>query len=220
MKQLSLVNPVDARFSILLGGELTLTSRVRAQTAGTRTIAADSGMAHAAALGLGVELWVGDFDSAPAALQAAYPQVPRQTHPADKDKTDGELAIDAALALGARQLLLVGALGGQTDHALGHLALLLSLAGRGVPAFATSGSEEAYPLLPGRLPISLPPGSRLSVIAFSDLGGLDISGVRWPLQQAAVGIGSTWTLSNVATGPVEIALRSGTGVVLAYPGGG
>ncbi len=196
-----------------------MTERVRGQILGTRAIAADGGMAHAAALGLSVELWVGDFDSASPALQAAYPDVPRQTHPVDKNKTDGEIAIDAALALGATELVLVGGLGGQTDHALGNMALLLALAGRDINAYATSGREEAYPLTPGRFSIDLARGSRLSVIALSPLFGLDISGVQWPLGKADVKVGSTWTLSNVATGPVSLGLISGTGLVLAYPAG-
>lgn len=208
------------RFSILLGGALTATQRLRAQTAGTRVIAADSGMAHAAALGLTAELWVGDFDSAPAALQSQFSKIPRETYPADKDKTDGEIAVDAAVVRGVGNVIFVGALGGQTDHATGNLALMLALARRGVTCFASSGSEEAYPLLPGRLELDVPPGSRVSVIALADLGGLDISGVRWPLRQARVAAGSTQTLSNVATGRVEVGLASGEGLVFAYPPGG
>jgi len=213
-------NPNDlarSAYAILLGGELVATDRLRGQIAGSRAIAADSGMAHAVILAAPVELWVGDFDSASPALQAAHPGVPRQTHPADKDKTDGEIAIDAALLRGATDLVLVGGLGGQTDHALGNLALLLALAGRGVTAFASSGREEAYPLTPGRLAIDLAAGSRLSVIALSPLFGLDIAGVRWPLDKADVKLGSTWTLSNVATGSVSLGLIHGTGLVLAYP---
>ena len=206
-------------FTVLLGGALIPTSRLRYQVAGTRVIAADVGMAHAAVLGLSVELWVGDFDSASTALQAVYSDVTRQVHPADKDKTDGEIAIEAAIGRGAGKLVLAGGLGGQTDHALGHLALLLSLARRGVEAFATSGAEEAYPLTAGRTRLQLPVGSRLSVIAFSDLDSLHIKGVRWPLEAAAIAAGSTRTLSNIAQGDVELELGAGTGLVIAYPGG-
>ena len=40
------------RFAILLGGNLTVTPRLRQQLAGARVIAADSGMTHAAVLGV------------------------------------------------------------------------------------------------------------------------------------------------------------------------
>ena len=44
-------------------------------------------------LGLTPELWVGDFDSVPANLPDAWPLCRAQVFPAEKDKTDGELAI-------------------------------------------------------------------------------------------------------------------------------
>ena len=46
----------DATFTILLAGTMQATPRLRGQVAGTRVIAADSGITHAAALGLEVEL--------------------------------------------------------------------------------------------------------------------------------------------------------------------
>jgi thiamine pyrophosphokinase len=205
------------RFTILLGGDLAPTMRLLEQTRNTRAIAADSGMKHAAALGLVPELWVGDFDSAEGELQARYAGVPRHVHPTDKDKSDGEIAIDAALQRGATSLLLAGGLGGQTDHALANMALLLGLARRGIEAMASSGVEEAYPLVSGYLDLDVPPGSRLSIAATSDLFGLDIAGVRWPLVKADVLLGSTWTLSNVVTGPVRMGLRAGMGLVLVKP---
>ena len=45
-----------------------------------------------------------------------------------------------------------------------------------------------------------------------------LDGVHWPLKQRDVPLGSTLTLSNAATGPVHIRLRSGYGVAFAYPG--
>ncbi|MCX7784062.1 MAG: thiamine diphosphokinase, partial [Meiothermus sp.] len=103
-------------FTILLGGSALPTQRLLAQVTGSRVIAADGGMRHAAPLGLQAELWVGDFDSASAELQLAYAHVPREEHPVGKDYTDGELAVQAALARGADRLILVGAMGGQTDQ--------------------------------------------------------------------------------------------------------
>lgn len=207
-----------SRFAILLGGEITRTGRLLGQLAESRVIAADSGIAHAAPLGLGVELWVGDFDSAGPELQAAHAGVPREVFPADKDRTDGEIAIAAALARGASELVLVGSMGGRrTDHALGHVALALRYGRRGVPLLLTSGAEEAWPIIAGKpLSIDLPEGSDFSIIPFSDLGGLSMTGVRWPLEAADVELGSTWTLSNrAAGGPVRVSLASGYAIALA-----
>lgn len=209
-----------SRFTILLAGELRPTDRLRRQVAGSRVIAADAGMAHAAALDVVPELWVGDFDSTSARLAARHGDVPRHTYPAAKDATDGELAVAAALDRGASSLVLAGGLGGQADHALAHVMLLPRLGRAGVAAMMSSGDEEAWPLLPGEAGLDLAAGSRLSVVALSDLAGLSLSGVRWPLERRDVPIGSTLTLSNEVVGPVRLSLVSGFGVVLAYPASG
>lgn len=205
-------------FCILLDGALDPTDRLRAQIAGSRVIAADGGMRHASVLGLNVELWVGDFDSTDGELSARHPSVERQTYPAAKDKTDGEIAIGEALKRGAREIVLVGGLGGQSDHALGNIMLGLGLARDGINVVLSSGEEEAYPLLPGTRALDIPPTSRLSIIALSDLVGLSLTGVEWPLEDRAVRQGSSLTLSNVVVGPLEITLGEGHGVIVTYPG--
>jgi thiamine pyrophosphokinase len=204
-------------FTILLGGDLTVTLRLRRQIEGSRIIAADSGMMHAATLRLLPELWVGDFDSAGSELAIQYADVPRETFPPEKDATDGAIAVSEALQRGASSIVLVGGLGGQTDHTAGLLGQALHLARTGIRTMLTSGEEEAYPVLPGTARLDLPPESRLSLVPFSDFEGLDLSGVKWPLENRDVPLGSTLTLSNVALGPVAITLRTGYGVAIARP---
>ncbi len=206
-----------ARFAILMGGDIQLTPRLAAQLSGARVIAADSGMRHAAMLGMEPELWVGDFDSATAELIDAHAHVPKQVHSPDKDATDGELAVHEALARGANGIVFAGGLGGQMDHVTAHLGLMLNLAKRGIVAFASSGSEEAYPLIAGEHGIELSAHDRISVVPWSDCEGFHISGVKWPLMDRDLALGSSFTLSNVALGPVQISLRSGEGIVFAYP---
>lgn len=205
------------RFAILLGGDLTVTRRLRAQVKDARCIAADSGMMHAAALRVMPELWVGDFDSAGSELSLQYRDVPRLTFPAAKDMTDGALAIAEARARGATEIVLVGGLGGQADHATGLLGQAVALARDGVACLATSGTEEAFPIIPGTMTARFEPETRLSIIPFADLDSLSLAGVRWPLDRRAVPLGSTLTLSNVALGEVTITLAGGYGIAIAYP---
>jgi thiamine pyrophosphokinase len=205
------------RFAILLGGDLTVTARLNSQLKGARVIAADSGMMHAAALRVVPELWVGDFDSAGSELTMQYRDVPRETFPAEKDETDGAIAVAAAIARGATEIVLLGGLGGQTDHTAGLLGQSIAIARQGVACLLSSGIEEAWPLVPGHMRVDLPPETRLSIIAFSDLAGLGLTGVKWPLEDRDVPVGSTLTLSNLALGPVEITLRAGHGIAIAYP---
>jgi thiamine pyrophosphokinase len=208
----------DNAFTILLGGLLTMTARLSAQVAGTRMIAADGGMRHAAGIGRMPELWVGDFDSTPQDLIAAWPQVPREPYPPAKNETDGEIAVAAAVARGARRLILAGALGGErSDHAFQHLLQAMHLAATGLDILLTSGEEEAVPLLPGTTEIDLPAGCLFSVLGLDSLTGLSIAGARYSLDHFAVPFGSSRTLSNVAEGPVRLTLATGRAMLLARP---
>ena len=204
-------------FTILLGGACVPTPRLLHQVKNTRVVAADGGMAHAKSLGLVPELWVGDFDSTSPDLEAEYTQMPRQQFEAAKAKSDGELAIEAALARGANALVLVGALGGaRSDHQMMILTNAMALAKIGLPIILTSGAEEATPLLPGEMRVDFPAQTVFSVIGLSDLTGLSISNVRWPLNNHDVPFGSTLTLSNEALGgPVLFSLQSGKAVMFS-----
>lgn len=205
-------------FTILLGGELRLTDRLRAAVSGSRFIAADGGMRHAIALGIEPELWVGDFDSTPADLLAAFPKVPKQPYPAAKAATDGEIAVSEAIDRGAVRLILAGAMGGErSDHAIQHLLYGVQLAEKGFDVLLTSGDEEAVPLLPGTLELTLPAGSLFSVLGFSDLTGLFIDNARYPLRDFQMPFGTSRTISNVAEGLVRFSLGSGRAIVLARP---
>ena len=207
-----------SRFVILLGGDLVPTPRVEHALAGARVIAADSGMRHAAALGVEPELWTGDFDSVPEHLLAEWPDTPRQVFPAGKDKTDGELAVDAALARGATSLVLAGAFGGaRADHAYLHLALAVKLFEQGVAVSLTDGAQEGHPLPVGLARFDYQPGTLFSLIGFSDLAGLSVRGARWPLKQIQMPFGSSLTISNEVTGELEIELGNGRAMLIAHP---
>lgn len=207
-----------SRFLILLGGELVRTARLDGQIADSRVIAADSGIRHASTLGVTPELWVGDFDSTPDGFVERYAHVEQRSFSTDKDMTDGELAVAAALERGATSLVLAGAFGGpRADHAFLHLALALRLAEAGTPTLLTSGAQEAQPLLPGPASFDYEDGTMFSVLAFSELSGLTEEGAKWPLDRVAVPFGSSLTLSNEVRGGLRISLERGRALLLAHP---
>ncbi len=205
----------EETWAVLLAGELRATARLRAQVAGARAVAADAGIAHARMLGLQPRTWVGDFDSTLPALLEQHAHVPRIHHPADKNMTDGALAIAHALERGARRLVLVGAMGGRSDHALAHLLQLAELAGRGIVAVASSGMEEAHGLAAGEWRIDLPEGTVFSLLGFEVLEDVHLKGAKWPLAGERLDFASTRPLSNVVLGPLELRIGKGRGVLLA-----
>lgn len=203
-------------FVILLGGDLTVTDRLRQQIAGARFLAADSGMRHAASLGVVPELWLGDFDSTAPELLHEFAHVPRQTFPVAKDMTDGELALDHAYQLGATRVILCGAFGGErTDHTLLHLTMATRYAIAGREILLSSGFEEASPLVPGNYQYDLPDGTVFSILSFSQLEGLTIEQAEWPLDKITLPLGSSLTVSNVVRGNLCISLYAGHAVLIA-----
>ncbi len=208
------------RFAILLDGDMTPTGRLKRQLQGCRVIAADGGIRHAAALNLVPEVWLGDFDSAPDQLPANLNDVPRIAYPEDKDATDGEIAVNEALARGAGELMMVGAFGGaRADHALLQKTMAVSLAKRGVTVTLCDGGQEGYPILPGTYRFELSEGTLFSLVGLSELSGLSVTGVKWPLDRVKVPIGSSLTLSNVVVDGLTIELERGSALMIAQVAG-
>ncbi|ALW90299.1 thiamine pyrophosphokinase [Deinococcus actinosclerus] len=202
---------------VLVGGRLDPSPLLAALPRPAVVVAADGGARHAALLSVQVDVWVGDFDSS-AGVQV---DAPREVHPAAKDETDAELAIRVARERGATELVLLGAFGGRFDHTLALALLALRLTEReGLRVTLTSGNEWGWPLTPASpLSLDVPPGATLSVLAVSDLRGLSLGGVRWPLTEADIPLGSGWTVSNEAPGgPVTASLRGGHAILTVLPG--
>ncbi|UBV43292.1 thiamine diphosphokinase [Deinococcus taeanensis] len=209
--------PLEAGVAwILVGGRLTPSPLLDALPRPDVVVAADGGARHAAALGVRVDAWVGDFDSS----AGVHVDAPREVHPTAKDETDAELAVRVARARGAAELVFVGAFGGRFDHTLALALGALRLAGEGLRVTLTSGDEWGWPLLSGAaLSVLLPQDATLSVLAVTTLRGLTLGGVRWPLASADIPLGSGWTVSNeVAQSPVTAALDEGQALVTALTG--
>lgn len=205
--------------TILLSGRLVVTKRVEEQVRGSRIIAADSGIAHVETLKITPDLWVGDFDSASDSQLATYAHVPKHSFSRAKDVSDGALAVGDALDHAATSICLAGAFGGRSDHLLTLLLSMFSQQLKGIHIFATSGDEEALPLVDDKLlKPDWPQGSTFSVLPITDLKGLAIKGASWPLEQRDVPLGSTLTLSNIVDGKLQVSLKKGRALIIAQLG--
>jgi thiamine pyrophosphokinase len=181
-------------------------------------ICADGGSRHCAALGLRPHVVVGDMDSAERAVldtwAAAGTQLER--HPAGKDQTDLELALERAIRDGASEILLLGALGGRLDQTL---ANLLILAQRHWPATLrlAEGEQVAQILLDGEvMTLAGAVGDLVSVVPLSPVvTGITYVGLAYPLEHATLRLGSTRGISNViASVPATIAIEHGILLVI------
>jgi len=183
---------------------------------GAFVVAADGGADTALALGLHVDLAIGDFDSLSAgglaALERAGTRI--EKHPAAKNATDLELALDAALAAAPRSILVVGSAGGRLDHVLSSLELLASSRYVGVELDAQLGDALVHVIRDSRA-FQGTPGELLSLHAVHGAArGVLTEGLRYPLVGETLEPGSSRGVSNVFAEP-EARVSLTEGVLLA-----
>jgi thiamine pyrophosphokinase len=179
-------------------------------------IAADSGLEQVHGLGLHADLVVGDFDSVTTAtLDRARAEGTRiEEHPADKDATDLELALEAAQRHGATRVTIVGAGGGRLDHFLANALLLTAPQWSGFELRAFVGDARVV-VVRRVVELSGPVGSIVSLLAVgSPARGVRTSGLRWPLTDDELRPGSTRGVSNEMIATTATVTLS-EGVVLA-----
>lgn len=209
----------DNQVIILSGGEPLAADGEIVLPLNAYVIAADSGLHHAADLDVAVDLVIGDMDSVdPATLATAVGMGSRsETHPTDKDRTDLELAIDAALIRGATKLLIIGAHTGRLDHLLGAMGLFATTAMQVDEIVWTDGLTEIFGCVPNHpAAIKGRVGDGVSLIPASmNVTGVTTVGLRWKLSDDALPAGSTRGISNVIEAtPTYVSVESGTLLVV------
>ena len=177
-------------------------------------IAADEGIDNARLLGMPEDLLVGDLDSASDGSEAFAGSV--QRHPVDKDQTDLELALAAALAAGMKSVTVVGTMAGRVDHALGNLLLLTADRWQALRIDARIDSARAW-VVRDRLVVDGAPDELLSLMAIGGPAtGVSTSGLAWPLDSALLESGPGLGLSNRMTGPTaKLSVQQGVLLVIA-----
>jgi thiamine pyrophosphokinase len=193
-------------------------------------VAADGGVRHAAGLGLGpVDLWVGDGDSLSTADRDAMRRagIPMELATEEKDESDTELAVLAALDRGASRLTVLSPFGGRRlDHALAN-ALLLGhprLADRSAVLLAATARVRLLtaPDADGG-PVSMSLGGRVgdivSLLPFvGPAGGVTTTGLAYPLVDEPLEVGPARGLSNVRVdADATVTIRTGSLLIIETP---
>jgi thiamine pyrophosphokinase len=180
-------------------------------------IAADGGAAFLVTAGRRPDVLVGDLDSVDAALveQLSAEGVAIERHPEAKEASDAELAIDRAVAAGARRITVIGAFAGaRLDHELANVMLLAD------PDWAAAldelrmvrGATTVRAVHgPGRIEIEAPPGSTVSLLPLrADAIDVRTAGLRFPLSGEPLRLGRSRGLSNeVVEVPAWVSLEAG-----------
>ena len=179
-------------------------------------IAVDGGFAHLDALGVEPDMALGDFDSL-----GYVPKCRRVSrHPAHKDESDMELAMERAVNWGYDELFVYGALSGRLDHTVANLQLFARFSERG--AYVTGiGGDFAVRMLTGpdvfELPGCLERGT-VSVFSLNDVSrGVIERGMLYSLDDEPLSNRTSRGVSNELVGePASVAVEEGT-LCVFYP---
>jgi thiamine pyrophosphokinase len=201
---------------VVSGGGAPAARAVDAVPLDAPLIAADEGLEHALALGLEVTVAVGDFDSAApevvTAAEAAGVRIER--HPAEKNATDLELALDVAAGMEPERILVLASDSGRLDHSLANVLVLGSerYADSTIDAYV---GQALVHVVRGVRRIDGEPGELVSLLAlYGRAEGVTTDGLAYALRGEALEAGSSRGVSNVFSAETATVTVE-QGVVLA-----
>ena len=166
-----------------------------------RVIAVDGGLKCAKELGLVPDVIVGDFDSVDPSVLAFYRKMGHivwEVHQPEKDDTDTELALKRAMAMGAGEIVILGATGGRLDHMIGNIQLLYPCLQTGIRASIVDSQNRLY-LIDGETVFYRDKiwGKYISFLPLTqEVTGITLKGFKYPLENKDIRIGTSLCISN------------------------
>jgi len=140
-----------------------------------------------------------------------------ELHPAEKDSTDTQIALELAEREGGREIEVWGGTGSRLDHNLSNIFSASSFLERGIDIVFESPDLSVYfvkkqLVIPGAL------GDTVSLIVLgSRVSGVDLSGFKYPLDKATLEANWQWAVSNIIIGETPVVrLESGILAVFHY----
>lgn len=162
-------------------------------------IAADSGANCLWEYQITPNYLIGDFDSIDKKVLDSWTnnRVTIEQHPVNKDKTDAQLALEKAINLGAKEIILLGCLGGKRiDHLLGAIGLLTKCMDLNIRA-CLKDDYQTITLLNKPTIICGKYGEVFSLLAYGEpIKSLSINGGKYELNNYNLKMGDVRTLSN------------------------
>lgn len=180
-------------------------------------IAADSGYAHAIAMGFVPNELVGDMDSISAVdlTDAHDSNVLITEYPTDKDLTDTEIAIASALARQSTHITVVSGGGDRFDHVLGMVHSLASCADTVDTNLLIGTARVCYLSYTKEFQLDTQPGNLVSLLPVGGDATVTTTGLQWELTNDTLQSFASRGVSNVATSQsITISVTDGVLAVI------
>ena len=193
--------------TLIAGGPVLARDLRTAQALAPYLVAADGGADRALALGAVPAAVIGDLDSVSDSARARLADV--MHHIAEQDSTDFDKAlrnIRAPFVLG------LGLLGGQVDHELAALSVLVR---RHRTRCLLVGAKDVVFAAPPRLELAMQAGDRFSLYPMAPVTGRS-AGLHWPIDGLEFAPSVRGGTSNRALGPVRLEMDA-PGMLVILP---
>ena len=165
------------------------------------------------------DLVVGDMDSvAPTALdQARREGATLEQHEVAKDRSDLELAFDAARRFGAASVHVVVRGGGRLDHQLANLLVLTAPELSSVSISASVGHHRVW-VVRGRRALDLPVGAHLGLQPVGGPARLTTAGLAYPMTDGTLSPFAAHGIANeVVATPAVVEVDEGVVLAVSSP---
>jgi thiamine pyrophosphokinase len=206
-------NHLMNRIIILANGELPELDKARSLIRpDDYIVCADGGTRHALSLAVQPNLIIGDMDSAAKADldQFRNAGVEIELFPQDKNETDLELAIDHAVDLNPKEIIIVAALGGRLDQTLANIALLTDHQLSTFDVKLDDGVEEIL-LCRSQAEVHGRSGDIISLIPWQgEVTEVQTMNLKWPLRSETLYPNKTRGISNeMISDTASVSIGSG-----------
>ncbi len=175
-------------------------------------ICADGGTRHALPLDVKPNLIIGDLDSAEAETLQSFEAdgVRIDSYPQDKNETDLELAINRAIEMSPKQIIILAALGGRLDQTLANITLLSDLRLSTFDIRLDDGVEEIF-LCRDQAEVHGRSGDIVSLIPWQGaVSEVETQHLKWALHKETLYPDKTRGISNEMTGETaSVSIESG-----------
>lgn len=178
-------------------------------------VCADSGYSFAKKAGLTPNLIIGDFDSLKEELPQNTEVVKLNTH---KDDTDTEHCVMECIRRGYKDFLLLGSIGGRTDHTFANIATLAFLSEYNYNGIARNNGEEIRILKEGSYEMNNKKGIIFSVFPYGcESVNVTYKGAEYMLNNKTLTYNVSRGISNVfVDDEAEITINRGRAILLTY----
>ena len=202
---------------IVSGGEVPASDTlVRLAEESDLVIAADIGAKYCIDADIIPDVVLGDMDSIPGdvldSVRDRGAEIISYSH--DKDETDTQLALDLAIAKGAKEIRILSGIGDRFDHSIANLHLLYRALKHGVNASIIAKRHIIF-LVYSQHEIKGMKGKTISFMPLTErVEGIRLKGFAYNLSSGKMELGFPYGVSNIVNSDRAIA-EVGKGVLIA-----